>query len=104
MDLCNGRLTYVHLDIVHFYGVKPVIWTDPLFCIHIVQMSSKRNVGPTKITVVDCNFGPFKIKVVDRNFRPSKTTIVVHYFGPSKITIVDRNFRPSFKKKNVLSK
>ena len=31
MDLCpNGRLTYVHLDIVHFYGVDPTVVLAPL--------------------------------------------------------------------------
>ena len=42
---------------------------------------------------VRSNFGPSKITVVDRNFGSSKTMAVDCSFGPSKITIVDRIFR-----------
>ena len=108
--LCqNVLLTYVHLDIVHFYCVEVSIWTHPKLCVCIVQMvefsvsldqrlfrQSKillvgSNFGLSKITVVERNCGLSKITMVDRSFGPSKTNIVDCYFGPSKIMVVDHN-------------
>ena len=88
MDLRpNGRLTYVHLDIVHFYGVESSIWTDPKVRIRIVQMDKKKIVNLDK-----CPFRQSKITLVGSNFVLSKSTVVERNFGPSKVTVVDRNF------------
>ena len=80
-----------------------------------------RNFGPSKITVVDRNFGPFflfclfltrpngqhisvnldqhlievfKTTVDGCNLKSSKSTVVEPNFGPSKVTVLDINFGP----------
>ena len=69
---------------------------DRLCYVNLERPNGRQSNGPpSKITVVDRNFGRSKITVGDGNSRLSKITVWDRNFGPSKITVGDHNFRLS---------